>query len=258
MDYSLEPGCPKRIEICSGGPYIVTGNIPLVRKIQIVSEYGEPLSWKKEGKIATDEGYFLCRCGQSCDKPFCDGTHAKIGFDGTETAPATHYKERKETYPGSKKIAIHLDESLCSDSGFCANRMTNIAEMAAHTDDTQVRALAIAMIEHCPSGALTYSLDEEGVEIEVDLPQQIAVTTEITSEAAILGPLWVTGGITIIRSDGQVLETRNRVTLCNCGLSKNKPFCDGTHRDHPIMRSVSFEPAKVQYISLAERGRLRT
>jgi CDGSH-type Zn-finger protein/ferredoxin len=237
---------------------MVTGNIPLVSKTQIVSEYGEPLSWKKDGEIATDEGYFLCRCGQSCHKPFCDGTHAKIGFDGTETAPTTPYKERQETYPGSKKIAIHIDQSLCISSGFCANRMTNIEEMAAHTDDTQVRALAIAMIEHCPSGALTYSLDAGGIEIEVDLPQQIAVTTEITSEGAITGPLWVTGGIPIIRSDGQLIERRNRVTLCSCGLSHNKPFCDGTHRDHPIMRSGTIETAKVQYISLAERGRLRT
>lgn len=231
MEPTSNAGNNKQIEICCNGPYIVTGNIPLVRKTQVVSEYGEPLSWKKEGEIPTDEGYFLCRCGQSDDMPFCDGTHTRNGFDGTETAPMDPIQERQETYPGTTNIIIRIDPSLCTSAGFCANHATSLAEMAAHTEDSQVRALAIAMIEHCPSGALTYALNEGEAEIEVDLPQQIAVTTEVTSEGLIRGPLWVTGGITLLRSDGQLYETRNRVTLCNCGRSRNKPFCDGTHRD---------------------------
>jgi len=56
------------------------------------------------------------------------------------------------------------------------------------------------------------------------------VTTEITSDGPIAGPLWVTGGIPVLRSDGQPFEIRNRVTLCNCGHSGSKPLCDGTHR----------------------------
>ena len=43
------------------------------------------------------------------------------------------------------------------------------------------------------------------------------------------GPIWVKGGIKIISSDNKTYEIRNRVTLCRCGQSKNKPFCDGTH-----------------------------
>ena len=229
-------GCPikddqKKIEVCSDGPYIVTGGIPLVRKIQVVSELGEPLTWKKEGEIATDEGYFLCRCGKSKDMPFCDGTHADVPFDGNETAPTDTIRDRRETYPGCKNIFIRIDMSLCTSSGFCANHATSISEMASHTDDTQVRALAIAMIEHCPSGALTYTLEDGDADIEVDLPQQIATTTEITTEGPIPGPLWVTGGITIIRSDGQPFERRNRVALCCCGHSQLKPLCDGSHRE---------------------------
>jgi Iron-binding zinc finger CDGSH type len=92
------------------------------------------------------------------------------------------------------------------------------------------------MVEHCPSGALTYSLKEGGQDIEVDLPQQIAVTTEITSDGPIEGPLWVTGGIPIIRSDGKPFEGRNRVTLCNCGHSQAKPLCDGSHRAYPVRK----------------------
>jgi CDGSH-type Zn-finger protein len=78
----------KRIIIRKNGPYRIQGNIPLVRKIQVVSEYGEPLTWKNEGALETEEGeYFLCRCGQSSHKPFCDSTHRQISFDGTERAP---------------------------------------------------------------------------------------------------------------------------------------------------------------------------
>lgn len=229
----------KMIEVCHDGPYIVTGNIPLVRKTQIVSEYGEPLSWKFDGQIETEEGYFLCRCGQSLDKPFCDGTHSKHHFEGTETAPLSTRAERQETLPGGSKLFIRFDTSLCTSAGFCANRNTSIAEMAPHTNDPTLRALAIAMVEHCPSGALTYAVEENGEDIEVDLPVQIAVTTEITSQGAIHGPLWVTGEIQIIRADGSLLERRNRVCLCNCGHSQDKPLCDGSHREYPVFKEIS-------------------
>ena len=67
-------------------------------------------------------------------------------------------------------------------------------------------------------------------DIEPDLPQQVAITTEVTSDRPIPGALWVTGGVPVERADGQPFERRNRVTLCCCGLSENKPLCDGTHR----------------------------
>jgi len=76
-----------RIVVTHNGPYLVKGGIPLVRKSQVVSEFGEPLTWKVEGSLETpDDEYALCRCGRSGHKPFCDGTHAKTGFVGTETA----------------------------------------------------------------------------------------------------------------------------------------------------------------------------
>jgi hypothetical protein len=116
------------------------------------------------------------------------------------------------------------------DSGFCGTRQSRTDKMADQTADTNVRSQVIAMIERCPSGSLTYTVKEGEPDIEPDLPKQVAVTTEITSEGPIAGPLWVTGNVPIERADGQPFETRNRVTLCNCGHSKSKPLCDGTHR----------------------------
>ncbi len=202
----------------------------MVRKTQVDSEYGEPLTWQKGEAFETSEIYTLCRCGRSSKKPFCDGTHNRIEFDGTESADTGVLAERQVIYAGGTNIVVKRDYSLCVHSGFCENHITNIEKMVPHTDDTQVRALVMAMIEHCPSGGITYSLEEGGADIEPDLPREVTVTTEITSDGPIAGPLWVTGNIPIERADGQPFETRNRVTLCRCGLSKNKPLCDGTHR----------------------------
>jgi CDGSH-type Zn-finger protein len=225
-----EDSSGKKIVVTRDGPYVVHGHIPLVHKVQVVSEYGEPLTWKTGEAIETPEEYELCRCGQSSYMPFCDVTHALIDFDGTESADTRPTAERQVTFPGGTKILVRRDYYLCMESGFCANRSTCIEEMVAHTDDTQVRAQVMAMIERCPSGSYVYSVEEDGDDIEPDLPQQIAITTEITSDGPIAGPLWVTGNIPIERADGQPFETRNRVTLCRCGRSSNQPLCDGTHR----------------------------
>jgi CDGSH-type Zn-finger protein len=221
----------ERIVVTKDGPYVVHGRIPLVRKTQVVSEHGEPLTWKKDESIETPETYELCRCGKSEYRPLCDVTHALIDFDGTETADTGVTAERQVTFEGGTKIVVKRDYSVCMESGFCGNRITDVEEMVPHTDDTQVRAQVMAMIERCPSGSYTYAIEEGEEDVEPDLPRQIAQSTEITSDGPIDGPLWVTGGIPIERADGQPLETRNRVTLCDCGLSKNKPLCDGTHRE---------------------------
>jgi CDGSH-type Zn-finger protein len=220
----------KKIEVRADGSYKVLGDIPLVRKTQVVSEYGEPLTWQKGETIPTGQPYTLCRCGESKNKPFCDGSHCEEPFDGTETADTRPTAERQEILPGGTKIEVKRDMSLCMESGFCGNRLTNIQKMLAQTDDPQVRLQIISMVQNCPSGAYVFSAEPGGPEIEPDLPQQIAVTTEMTSKGPIPGPLWVTGNILIERSDGEPFETRNRVTLCNCGKSKIKPLCDGTHR----------------------------
>jgi CDGSH-type Zn-finger protein/uncharacterized Fe-S cluster protein YjdI len=223
-----------RIVVKRNGPYAVTGGVPLVRKTQVVSEHGEPLTWRKGETLPIPEDtYFLCRCGQSADFPFCDGTHRRVGFDGTESADTGPTAARCTPFPGGVRIIVSKDPSLCTSSGFCGLRDMGMGELVVRTKDTKIRSLVMAMVERCPSGSLTYCLEAGGPDIEPDLPAEVAVTTETTSAGPIAGPLWVSGGIPVERSDGQPFETRNRVTLCNCGRSRNKPVCDGTHRDLP-------------------------
>jgi CDGSH-type Zn-finger protein len=229
-----------KIEIIKNGPYCVSGRLPLVRKTQVVSEHGEPLTWKKEGATDCDEEYTLCRCGQSADKPFCDGSHHLVDFDGSEQADTGARAARQAVFPAGRKIVVEKDASLCMLSGFCGFENASLPELLVRAaNDTQVRSLVIAMVERCPSGALTYRLDPAEPPIEPDLPEQIADTTEITQYGPIAGPLWVTGWVAIQRADGKPFEPRNRVTLCNCGKSGNKPLCDGTHRENAERQASS-------------------
>ena len=62
-----------RIEITENGPYKVTGDI------ELVDPDGRPVK-------APGQTVFLCRCGGSTNKPFCDGTHSKVGFQGAMAA----------------------------------------------------------------------------------------------------------------------------------------------------------------------------
>lgn len=226
-----------QIKIEKNGPIIVQGEIPLVRKSQVVSEYGEPLTWHKEFTYETEAGsYYLCRCGQSQNQPFCDDSHIRLGFDGKETIPIRSTLQRRIVCEDGTNIIVHKDPTLCTNSGFCGFLNTTIKKMIPDTDNTQTRSLVIAMVERCPSGSLTYSIPPVKEDIEPDLPVQVADTTEITEEGAAFGPLWVTGNVVIEQSTGHIIETRNRVTLCNCGHSNNKPLCDGEHRNHPRYR----------------------
>jgi len=211
----------QKITVESNGPYRVQGDIPLVRKSPVMSEHGEPLTWKKGDEIRAPSVFFLCRCGQSRNKPFCDDSHEDKSFDGSEAADTGSISDRESNFDGTG-ITVNDDRSLCMHAGFCGTRITNVWKMIQETEDTQIRAQVMAMIERCPSGALSYAVQPEGEKVEPDLPKEVAVTPD--------GPLWVSGWIPIERADGQPLETRNRVTLCVCGESKKKPLCDGTHK----------------------------
>jgi len=72
---------------------------------------------------------------------------------------------------------------------------------------------------------LTHRATGEG--IEPDLAPSIAVI-EYPAKGE-HGPLWVRGGIPVVSAHGRPYTVRNRLTLCRCGRSRNKPFCDGSH-----------------------------
>jgi CDGSH-type Zn-finger protein len=166
----------RRIVVMPNGPYLVYGDVPLVRKRKVIAESGESLTWEKTETILTEETYALCRCGESGSKPFCDGSHARIGFDGSEADDPRAADERQLVHEGNG-IVVRRDLSLCMHAKFCVGRLRKIPEMTADTSDSDMRAHIIGLIEHCPSGSYTYALEEDGPELEPDLPMSISVTS---------------------------------------------------------------------------------
>ncbi|GAC1607846.1 MAG: CDGSH iron-sulfur domain-containing protein [Mycobacteriales bacterium] len=223
----------QKITVTPQGPYVVTGELLLRRKRAVVTSSGEPVAWVSDAPLESEASYALCRCGASQNKPFCDGSHARHDWDGTTTAASPGYDDRAVDYPGDG-IVMRDARELCEHAGFCATKLTNVWKMAPATGDTAVRSQLIAMIERCPSGALTHRVHVDGPAVEPDLASGIGVVDD--------GPLFVTGGVQVVGPDGATMEVRNRVTLCRCGASKNKPLCDGSH----IANGFSDRPTTAQ------------
>lgn len=215
MSMTDTPG--PRITVTPNGPYHVVGDVPVVVKAQVETELGEPIAWAVGPELGHKARYALCRCGQSGRKPFCDGTHSRVGFEADDVLRERHATE----YPGTG-VTLLDDRDICVHAGFCGTAITNVWKMVRKTDDTAVRSTLIAMVERCPSGAISYSLDGGATENEPRLRTEIGVNVN--------GPLWVTGGIPVDVGDEGQLPARNRVALCRCGASGRKPLCDGSHK----------------------------
>jgi CDGSH-type Zn-finger protein len=171
------------------------------------------------------EQYALCRCGQSKNKPFCDGTHAKNHFDGTEAGDHEPFDKNAKVIRGPE-LTLADSEHLCAHARFCM-RAGGIWNLVKHPQSQESRDIAIEEECNCPSGRLVITDNESGKTIEPELEKSIVVI-EYPSKGE-HGPLWLRGKIPVQSAQGKLYEIRNRVTLCRCGMSHNKPFCDGSH-----------------------------
>lgn len=218
----------KSIKIMKDGPYVVTGDTGLSEKIirpEDDKTKDEKYVWEDGGKIPHGETYALCRCGASEKHPFCDGKHLQVGFDGTETASRKPYRDRAELIKG-KNVDL-LDDGRCARARFCY-REKGDAWFLASCDDSSEKTVceAVKSASECPSGRIT-AMTVDGSCIEPELEQAIEITQD--PEMGVSGGIYVKGGIPLISADGHQYETRNRIVLCRCGKSKDKPFCDGAH-----------------------------
>lgn len=172
--------------------------------------------------IAVGENMALCRCGGSSNKPFCDGTHAKIGFSDGKQPERT--RDRRRDYAG-KSITIHDNRGLCAHAGECTDGLPSVWRMGVKPwidpDGASAEAI-IGTIEACPSGALSYTINGREHR-DLDRPPAIRLAKN--------GPYVVTGGIEMQGVEFGDGASREHFTLCRCGASKNKPFCDGSHYD---------------------------
>jgi CDGSH-type Zn-finger protein len=214
-----------RVVISKDGPYRVSGKIPLSRQTIVTDEEGGSETWREGKTFPAQETYALCRCGQSKKKPFCDGTHTRIKFDGTETASREPYLKQAQLLDGPV-LALTDAESLCAFGRFC-DPHGKVWNQVARSDEPRIRASFVRQVENCPAGRLVAWDKAAGKPLEPKLPVSIGLIEDPAQQCS--GPLWLRGGIAVVAADGFAYEVRNRVTLCRCGQSRNKPFCDGTH-----------------------------
>ncbi|MDF2737941.1 MAG: hypothetical protein K0S93_1800 [Nitrososphaeraceae archaeon] len=188
----------------------------------------ENLVNSKDEKLSNIQGIALCRCGASKNKPFCDGTHSIIGFSSKNNEDNNNNKvasKRRKSYVG-KKITIHDNRNICSHAAECVNNLPSVFRLNQRPwidpdDETIAIEKIIETIRKCPSGALSYSIDD--IEYR-DYDGKPLVKVDKN------GPYMISGGIDLIgEAEFPDDVSTEHYTLCRCGASNNKPFCDGSH-----------------------------
>lgn len=216
-----------KIKVNEDGPYTVYGSIPLVDQILVPDAEGLSIGWSTGKQYVVKEEYDLCRCGHSRTKPFCDLTHSEVFFDGTETADRRPFVEQIEPATIGPELVLTDVVSLCALARFC-DRAGGVWDNTRASNESAAKKIAIQEVMDCPAGRLVLQ-DKNGNLIEPVFEPSIGLVFDPVKQ--VLGPIWVRGGIPIEAADGTIYEVRNRVTLCRCGKSGNKPFCDGKHEN---------------------------
>lgn len=174
----------------------------------------------QRGPIETKVKMALCRCGGSNNKPFCDGTHTKNNFSSAKLPG--RIEDQRDNYEG-KTITIHDNRGICAHAGRCTDGLAAVFHLHEEPwiyPDAATKEEIMATIDKCPSGALSYSIDE------VERPDGDG---EPTIFIAPNGPYVVSGGPDLNDTTRGEGASKEHFTMCRCGGSKNKPFCDGTH-----------------------------
>lgn len=231
------------VTVLPAGPYLVRGDVDV---------------FDIEGELRRHGGVcVLCRCGGSRTKPFCDGTHARIGFTGEETASHDLMADRRLAYPTADGAIVYDDRTRCAHFGQCTDRCPaafGVSEDRFVDPAAATTAMLASVAAGCPSGALTFA--PAGSDGPVEHHE------DATIRPIVDGPYRVRGGIEVVGAGGRSYEVRERQTLCRCGNSRNKPFCDGSHwyagfRDPLPPELADADPFPWTIPGAADRGRER-
>ena len=160
-----------KIKVTKNGPYLVLGGIPLRVATIECDNHGTPSKWVIGEKLNTSGSYALCRCGESNNKPFCDGTHIKVNFDGTETSDNEPFvKMAKEI--DSPELKLKDAEILCASARFC-HRGGDIWNIINRSDYPVAKKNVIENSCDCPSGRLVITDKKTGETIEPVLEKSV-------------------------------------------------------------------------------------
>lgn len=202
---AIEANSRTAIHPLARGPFLAT-NVRTLRS-------------SKGKDLTTHPAMALCRCGASANKPFCDGSHARISF--SDETNADRSQDGVTDFRGVG-ITIHYNKLQCSAAEQCSKSLPDVFRHRRRPWIQPNHATVEDIMETialCPSGALRYT-----VAGEVGPPQRREPKINIAEN----GPYEVEA-IALEVDDWCDGAVRDRYTLCRCGASKNKPFCDGTH-----------------------------
>ena len=212
----LLAGLPADLRVTTDGPYLA------VNPERLCTHLGE--------EVPSRPLMALCRCGESADRPWCDGSHATSGFSGAKDP--SRVPDHRDSYEG-QQITVLDNRGICAHSGFCTDALNNVFHAGSEPFVTPSGGRSdeiISAVRGCPSGALSFSVDGREAREQVDQslrPPDITISKD--------GPYRITGGVPLhgdLESDEvERVEgySDEHYSLCRCGHSKNKPFCSGMH-----------------------------
>ena len=122
------------------------------------------------------------------------------------------------------ELTVVWEPKKCIHSRICVNTLPKVYHpdkkpwiKAENATTEELKS----QIDTCPSGALSYYMNKEG--------KKEAESAETKVKVIQNGPLLVFGTIQVTDKDG-IVEVKSKTTaFCRCGVSKNKPYCDGSH-----------------------------
>lgn len=214
------------VTVLDDGPYLVYGKPPLSQQVITPDTNGENWTFTQGMEFKMDtEPVALCRCGNSKNKPYCDGSHVNADWNPTLNAPVESLLDGARMY-GGPVVSLSDNQDYCVFARFCDAR-GRVWNLVGQSDDPDKKDHTIHEANMCPNGRLSAWDNDTRQPFEPKYDPSVALIED--KPLAVSGGLWVRGGIPVKKEDGTTYEVRNRVVLCRCGQSSRKPFCDGTH-----------------------------
>jgi uncharacterized Fe-S cluster protein YjdI len=133
--------------------------------------------------------------------------------------------DMKKEYSNGE-VTVVWEPGKCIHSGICVKTLPAVYNPEAKPwikVENATTAELKEQIDTCPSGALTWYMNDEQAEAA---PPTNATTAQVIAD----GPLLVNGEVEITHADGRREVKQKTTAFCRCGASKNKPYCDGNHR----------------------------
>ncbi len=125
------------------------------------------------------------------------------------------------------EVTIVWKPNQCIHSGICFRGLGQVFDPRRKpwiTPEQATTQQIVEQIKKCPSGALSYYMNNEAEEASIKVEAETIVETSPN------GPLLVYGNVTVKDASGNLTKKNNVTAFCRCGGSGNKPYCDGSHR----------------------------